>query len=117
MGANIGSGLADRASGVTGGDFRRLQLERESIRQSGRTEFTDGLDKFDSALDKFRKYDDDLEAFILRATGNDKDQSFPRFIPRRGGGGATQAQIDSAYAKGVGVGVGSLVLGLSLIHI
>ena len=111
VGANIGSGLADRASGVTGGDFRRLQLERESIRQSGRTEFTDGLDKFDSALDKFRKYDDDLEAFILRATGNDKDQSFPRFIPRRGGGGATQAQIDSAYAKGVGVGVGSLVLG------
>ena len=111
VGANIGSGLADRASGVTGGDFRRLQFERESIRQSGRTEFTDGLDKFDSALDKFRKYDDDLEAFILRATGNDKDQSFPRFIPRRGGGGATQAQIDSAYAKGVGVGVGSLVLG------
>ena len=111
VGANIGSGLADRASGVTGGDFRRLQLERESIRQSGRTEFTDGLDKFDSALDKFRKYDDDLEAFILRATGNDQDQSFPRFIPRRGGGGATQAQIDSAYAKGVGVGVGSLVLG------
>ena len=111
VGANLGSSLADRASGVTGGDFRRLQLERESIRQSGRTEFTEGLDKFDSALDKFRKYDDDLETFILRATGNDQDQSFPRFIPRRGGGGATQAQIDSAYAKGVGVGVGSLVLG------
>ena len=105
VGANIGSGLADRASGVTGGDFRRLQLERESVRQSQRTEFTEGLDRFDSALDKFKKYDDDLEAFILRATGNDdKDQSFSRFIPRRGGGGATQAQIDSAYAKGVGVG-------------
>ena len=111
VGANIGSSLADRASGVTGGDFRRLQLERESIRQSSRTEFTEGLDKFDSALDKFRKYDDDLEAFILRATGNDKDQAFPRRIPRRGGGGATQAQIDSAYAKGIGVGVGALVLG------
>ena len=111
VGANIGSGLADRASGVTGGDFRRLQLERESVRQSQRTEFTEGLDRFDSALDKFKKYDDDLEAFILRATGNDdKDQSFSRFIPRRGGGGATQAQIDSAYAKGIQVGIGGLAL-------
>ena len=110
VGANIGSGLADRASGVTGGDFRRLQLERESVRQSQRTEFTEGLDRFDSALDKFKKYDDDLEAFILRATGNDdKDQGFVPIIPIRGGG-ATQAQIDSAYAKGIQVGIGGLAL-------
>ena len=108
VGANIGSGLADRASGVTGGNFRRLQLERESIRQSERTEFTEGLDKFDSALDKFKDYDDDLKAFILRATGgNDKDQAFIPIIPIRGGG-ATQAQIDSAYAKGIQVGIGGL---------
>ena len=107
VGANIGSGLADRASGVTGGNFRRLQLERESIRQSERTEFTEGLDKFDSALDKFKDYDDDLKAFILRATGNDKDQAFVPIIPIRGGG-ATQAQIDSAYAKGIQVGIGGL---------
>ena len=108
VGANIGSGLADRASGVTGGNFRRLQLERESIRQSERTEFTEGLDKFDSALDKFKDYDDDLKAFILRATGgNDKDQAFLPIIPIRGGG-ATQAQIDSAYAKGIQVGIGGL---------
>ena len=110
VGANIGSGLADRASGVSGGNFRRLQLERESVRQSQRTEFTDGLDRFDSALDKFKKYDDDLKAFILRSTGNDNDQAFLPVIPRRGGGGATQAQIDSAYAKGVGVGIGGLAL-------
>lgn len=107
VGANIGSGLADRASGVSGGNFRRLQLERESIRQSERTEFTEGLDKFDSALDKFKDYDDDLKAFILRATGNDKDQAFLPIIPIRGGG-ATQAQIDSAYAKGIQVGIGGL---------
>ena len=110
VGANIGSGLADRASGVSGGNFRRLQLERESVRQSQRTEFTDGLDRFDSALNKFKKYDDDLKAFILRSTGNDNDQAFLPVIPRRGGGGATQAQIDSAYAKGVGVGIGGLAL-------
>ena len=107
VGANIGSGLADRASGVIGGDFRRSQLERESIRQSSRTEFTDGLDRFDSALDKFKKYDDDFTAFIIRATGNDKNQAFVPIIPRIGGG-ATQAQIDSAYAKGIGVGIGGL---------
>ena len=109
VGANIGSGLADRASGVTGGNFRRLQLERESVRQSQRTEFTDGLDRFDSALDKFKKYDDDLTAFILRSTGNDNDQAFLPIIPKRGGG-ATQAQIDAAYQKGIGVGIGGLAL-------
>ena len=110
VGANIGSGLADRASGVTGGNFRRLQLERESVRQSQRTEFTEGLDRFDSALDKFKKYDDDLTAFILRSTGNDNDQAFLPVIPKRGGGGATQAQIDAAYQKGIGVGIGGLAL-------
>ena len=110
VGANIGSGLADRASGVTGSDFRRLELERESIRQSSRTEFTDGLDKFDSALDKLEQNEDDLRAFILRARGDDnKDRAFNPIIPKRGG--ATQKQIDSAYAKGIGVGVGSLVVG------
>ena len=108
VGSTIGSGLADRASGVTGGDFRRLQLERESIRQLGRTEFTDGLDRFDSALDKFRKYDDDLKGFILRATGNDdQNRAFAPIFPRRGG--ATQAQIDAAYGKGISMGVGSIV--------
>ena len=108
VGSTIGSGLADRASGVTGGDFRRLQLERESIRQLGRTEFTDGLDRFDSALDKFRKYDDDLKGFILRATGNDdQNRAFAPIFPRRGG--ATQAQIDAAYGKGISIGVGSIV--------
>ena len=110
VGANIGSGLADSASGVTGSDFRRLELERESIRQSSRTEFTDGLDKFDSALDKLEQNEDDLRAFILRARGDDnKDRAFNPIIPRLGG--ATQKQIDSAYAKGIGVGVGSLVVG------
>jgi hypothetical protein len=110
IGSSIGSGLADRASGVTGGDFRRRQLEQESIRQLGRTEFTEGLDRFDSALDKFRKYDDDLRGFILRATGNDdKNRAFAPIIPRRGGG-ATQAQIDAAYAKGVSMGVGGVAV-------
>ena len=110
VGANIGSGLADRASGVTGSDFRRLELERESIRQTSRTEFTDGLDKFDSALDKLEQNEDDLRAFILRAREDDnKDVAFNPIIPKRGG--ATQKQIDSAYAKGIGVGVGSLVVG------
>ncbi len=110
VGSTIGSGLADRASGVTGGDFRRRQLEQESIRQLGRTEFTDGLDRFDSALDKLRKYDDDNRAFILRATGNDPKNKF-RFAPRPTGGGATQADIDAAYARGVSMGVGGLILG------
>ena len=110
VGSSIGSGLADRASGVTGGDFRRLQLERESIRQLGRTEFTDGLDRFDSALDKFRKYDDDLKAFILRATGNDdQNRAFVSIVPRRPSG-ATQAQIDAAYGKGISMGIGGLAL-------
>jgi len=110
VGSSIGSGIADRASGVTGGDFRRLQLERESIRQLGRTEFTDGLDRFDSALDKFKKYDDDLKGFILRATGNDdQNRPFNSIIPRRPGG-ATQAQIDAAYGKGISMGVGGLVV-------
>lgn len=110
VGSTIGSSLADRASGVTGGDFRRLQLERESIRQLGRTEFTDGLDRFDSALDKLRKYEDDNRKFILRATGNDPKNKF-RFTPRPTGGGATQADIDAAYARGVSMGIGGLVLG------
>ena len=110
VGSTIGSGLADRASGVSGGDFRRRQLEQESIRQLGRTEFTDGLDRFDSALDKLRKYDEDNRAFILRATGNDPKNKF-RFAPRPTGGGATQADIDAAYARGVSMGVGGLVLG------
>ena len=110
IGSSIGSGLADRASGVTGGDFRRRQLEQESIRQLGRTEFTEGLDRFDSALDKFRKYDDDLRGFILRATGNDdQNRAFAPIIPRRGGG-ATQAQIDAAYAKGVSMGIGGVAV-------
>ena len=110
VGSTIGSGLADRASGVTRGDFRRRQLEQESIRQLGRTEFTDGLDRFDSALDKLRKYDDDNRAFILRATGNDPKNKF-KFAPRPTGGGATQADIDAAYMKGVSMGIGGLVLG------
>ncbi len=110
IGSSIGSGLADRASGVTGGDFRRRTLEQESIRQLGRTQFTDGLDRFDSALDKFKTYDDDLRGFILRATGNDdQNRAFAPIIPRRGGG-ATQAQIDAAYAKGVSMGVGGVAV-------
>ena len=111
VGSTIGSGLADRASGVTGSDFRRLQLERESIRQLGRTEFTDGLDRFDSALNKLRKYNEDNRAFILRATGNDPRNKF-RAAPRpKGGGGGTQADIDAAYARGVSMGIGGLILG------
>ena len=108
VGSNIGSNLADRASGVTGSDFRRLQLERESIRESGRTEFTGGLDRFESALNKLRKYDEDNKESILGATGNDPRNRF-RFLPRiLVGGGATQEDIDTAYGKGVGVGVGGL---------
>ena len=110
IGSSIGSGLADRASGVTGGDFRRRTLEQESIRQLGRTQFTDGLDRFDSALDKFKTYDDDLRGFILRATGNDdQNRAFAPIIPRQGGG-ATQAQVDAAYAKGIGMGVGGVAV-------
>lgn len=108
VGANIGSGLADRASGVTGGDFRRLQLERESVRQSGRTEFTDGLDRFDSALDKFEKNNDDFRGFLLQKSEDDnRDIAFNPITPKIGG--ATQKQIDSAYSRGIGVGVGGAV--------
>ena len=59
-GSSLASGAADRATGVTGSNFRRRELERQEVRINKRTEFTVGLDSFDKALDKFRKYDEDL---------------------------------------------------------
>ena len=37
-------------------EFRRREEEKQvNLRENARTEFTEGLDRFDSALDKFKK--------------------------------------------------------------
>ena len=120
-GSSLASGAADRATGVTGSNFRRRELERQEVRINKRTEFTVGLDSFDKALDKFRKYDEDLKAFILRATGRDKDNQAlkPFLLGPFGRGGATQSDVDKAYNRGIGTGVyrtvGAVIVGAAVI--
>ena len=120
-GSSLASGAADRATGVTGSNFRRRELERQEVRINKRTEFTVGLDSFDKALDKFRKYDEDLKAFILRATGRDKDNQAlkPFLLGPFGRGGATQSDVDKAYSRGIGTGVyrtvGAVIVGAAVI--
>ncbi len=120
-GSSLASGAADRATGVTGSNFRRRELERQEVRINKRTEFTVGLDSFDKALDKFRKYDEDLKAFILRATGRDKDSQAlkPFLLGPFGRGGATQSDVDKAYSRGIGTGVyrtvGAVIIGAAVI--
>ena len=110
LGANLGSGIADRMSGVTTADFRRREEEKQTnLRENARTEFTEGLDRFDSALDKFGRYTEETDLFILKATGRDKDGNLIR-IPRGGGGGVGQAFVNEAYRKGILVGASGLVL-------
>ena len=109
IGANIGSGVADRASGVTSAEFRRREEEKQvNLRENARTEFTDGLDRFDSALNKFGRYNEETELFILKATGRDKDGNLVRLPRVGGGGGVGQAFVNEAYGRGVGVGVGGV---------
>lgn len=109
IGANIGSGVADRASGVTSADFRRREEEKQvNLRENARTEFTDGLDRFDSALNKFGRYNEETELFILKATGRDKDGNLIRLPRVGGGGGVGQAFVNEAYGRGVGVGAGGV---------
>ena len=120
-GSSLASGAADRATGVTGSNFRRRELERQEVRINKRTEFTVGLDSFDKALDRFRKYDEDLKAFILRATGRDKDNQAlkPFLLGPFGRGGATQSDVDKAYSRGIGTGVyrtvGAVIVGAAVI--
>lgn len=109
IGANIGSGVADRASGVTSAEFRRREEEKQvNLRENARTEFTDGLDRFDSALNKFGRYNEETELFILKATGRDKDGNLIRLPRVGGGGGVGQAFVNEAYGRGVGVGAGGV---------
>ena len=116
-GSSLASGAADRATGVTGSNFRRKELEKQEVRINKRTEFTAGLDSFDKALDKFGKYDEDLKTFILRATGRDKDNQAlkPVILGPFGRGGATQSDVDKAYSRGISTGVyrtvGAVILG------
>ena len=120
-GSSLASGAADRATGVTGSNFRRRELERQEVRINKRTEFTVGLDSFDKALDRFRKYDEDLKAFILRATGRDKDNQAlkPFLLGPFGRGGATQSDVDKAYSRGIATGVyrtvGAVIVGAAVI--
>ena len=116
-GSSLASGAADRATGVTGSNFRRKELEKQEVRINKRTEFTTGLDSFDKALDKFGKYDEDLKTFILRATGRDKDNQGikPFILGPFGRGNANQSDVDKAFTRGIATGVyrtvGVVVLG------
>jgi hypothetical protein len=112
IGANLGSGVADRMSGVTSADFRRREEEKQTnLRENARTEFTEGLDRFDSALDKFGRYNEETDLFILKATGRDKDGKLIR-MPGGGGGGVGQAFVNEAYRRGILVGASGLVLAI-----
>lgn len=114
-GSSLASGAADRATGVTGSEFRRKELERQEIRSNQRTEFTSGLDSFDRALDKFRKYDEDQKTFILRATGRDRDNQAikPTIFSPFGGGGASQSDVDLAFRRGIKTGVYRTIAGIA----
>ena len=114
IGSSLGSGIADRATGVTGASFRRKELEKQqNLRLSRRTEFTESLDHFDSALDKFGRYDDRTIRFILRSSGRDDNGDLINPILPRGNGGLTQTLINDAYVKGIQVGVSAL--GVSIV--
>ena len=109
IGANLGSGVADRMTGVTSADFRRREEEKQTnLRENARTEFTEGLDRFDSALDKFGRYNEETDLFVLAATGRDKDGKLIR--TPTGGGGVGQAFINEAYRRGIAVGATGLVV-------
>ena len=120
-GSSLASGAADRATGVTGSEFRRKELERQEITTTQRTEFTAGLDTFDRALDKFRKYDEDQKEFILRATGRDRDNQAlkPTIFFPFGRGNASQSDVDEAYRRGFLTGVyrtvGGVLIGATVI--
>ena len=107
IGANLGSGVADRMTGVTSADFRRREEEKQTnLRENARTEFTEGLDRFDSALDKFGRYNEETDLFVLAATGRDKDGKLIR--TPTGGGGVGQAFVNEAYRRGIAVGVSGI---------
>ena len=119
VGSSLGSGIADRATGVNSASFRRRELEKQqNLRLDRRTEFTDSLDNFDRALDKFGRYDDRTLRFILRSSGRDDNGNLINPIVPRGNGGVSQALIDSAYTKGIQVGiagVGITLLGTAVV--
>ncbi len=109
VGARLGSGVADRASGVISADFRRKEEEKQTnLRENARTEFTEGLDRFDSALDKFGRYNEETDLFVLAATGRDKDGNLIK--TPTGGGGVGQAFVNEAYRRGIAVGATGLVV-------
>ena len=115
LGATAGAGIADTVSGVNSPQFRRKELEKESQRQTDNTEFTLALNSFDSALLKFRDYDDSIKTIILGGGGRNRDGSrIPGFRPR-GGGGATQADINRAYKAGIGVGASAVPLAIGTV--
>ena len=62
----------------------------------------------DSALDKFGRYNEETDLFVLAATGRDKDGKLIR-IPT-GGGGVGQAFVNEAYRRGIAVGATGLVV-------
>ena len=115
LGATAGAGIADTVSGVNSPQFRRKELEKESQRQTDNTEFTLALNSFDSALLKFRDYDDSIKTIILGGGGRNRDGSrIPGFRPR-GGGGATQADINRAYKAGIGVGAAAVPVAIATV--
>ena len=115
VGSSLGSGIADRATGVNSASFRRKELEKQqNLRLDRRTEFTESLDNFDSALDKFGRYDDRTLRFILRSSGRDDSGNLINPIVPRGNGGVSQALINNAYVKGIQVGVSGLFLGIAI---
>ena len=86
LGATAGAGIADSVSGVNSPQFRRKELEKEVQRTTDNTEFTLALNSFDSALLKFRDYDDSIKTIILGGGGRNRDGSrIPGFRPRGGG--------------------------------
>ena len=115
LGATAGAGIADSVSGVNSPQFRRKELEKEVQRTTDNTEFTLALNSFDSALLKFRDYDDSIKTIILGGGGRNRDGSrIPGFRPR-GGGGATQADINRAYKAGIGVGASAVPLAIGTV--
>lgn len=115
LGATAGAGIADSVSGVNSPQFRRKELEKEVQRTTDNTEFTLALNSFDSALLKFRDYDDSIKTIILGGGGRNRDGSrIPGFRPR-GGGGATQADINRAYKAGIGVGAAAVPVAIATV--
>ena len=115
LGATAGAGIADSVSGVNSPQFRRRELEKEVQRTTDNTEFTLALNSFDSALLKFREYDDSIKTIILGGGGRNRDGSrIPGFLPRGGGQGATQADINRAYRRGINVGATGVVAAIPL---